>query len=330
MRIRTIEFGRISDVWICELSDIMLFMIVDPQIYRRIEEKKRELDSLRPLSPAALERLKNEFSIELAYHSNAIEGNTLTLRETKLVIEEGLTIRGKSLREHFEAINHHKAFELLESLLKRKKLTESDILAIHAAVLAGSDESIAGHFRKINVRILGAIKSPPRFEKIPKLMAELVHSVNKNPEKLHPVEMAALTHHRLVEIHPFVDGNGRTARLLMNLLLLRQGYPITMILKVDRKRYYDGLRQADQLNLKPFADFIARNVERSLDLYLDAFMGRDEFISLSRAAKRSPYSQEYLSLLARKGRIEAIKLGRIWHIKRSVLQKYIRQQQKRK
>jgi excisionase family DNA binding protein len=298
-------------------------MLMDEKLCERVSCKKKELDALRPLPKGALGKLRKQFAIELAYNSNAIEGNTLTLKETQMVIEEGITIKGKPLREHFEAINHQKAFELLESQVKKKARLSGDIIReLHSLVLAGIDDENAGIYRRMNVRILGAVKSPPRFEKVSPLMTEFMGYVRSNPDKLSAVEMAAVIHYRLVEIHPFTDGNGRTARLAMNLWLMRHGYPVTMVLKVDRKRYYDRLKKADQGELKPFVDFIGRNVERSLDLYLDAFKGGEEYISLAEAAKNTPYSQEYLSLLARKGRIEAIKIGRNWHVKKDTVKKY--------
>ncbi len=298
---------------------------MDESLYKRLTGKKRELGGLRPLPKSALERLGKQFAIELAYNSNAIEGNSLTLNETRLVIEEGITVKGKPLREHFEAINHQKAFELLESFVKEKApVTEDTIKNIHRVILAGIDDDYAGRYRDINVRIIGAIKSPPRFEKVPQKMKEYMDYLNLNPDHLNFIELAAIAHYRLAEIHPFSDGNGRTARLLMNLYLMRHGYPITMILKVDRKRYYDRLKKADQGNIKPFIDFIGRNIERSLDMYLDTFKSGPEYISLAEAAKGTPYTQEYLSLLARKGCIEAIKIGRNWHIKKEALEKYIK------
>lgn len=304
-------------------------MIIDKAIYERIIRKKKELDSLRPLPRVVLERLRKQFAIELAYNSNAIEGNSLTLQETRLVIEEGITIKGKPLREHFEAINHQKAFEFLESIVKKKpKITEDTIKQIHSIILKSIEEEYAGKYRNINVRILGAIKSPPRFEKVPGRMHEFVEYVSKNPDSLNAIETAAIMHYRLVEIHPFADGNGRCARLLMNLFLMQHGYPVTMVLKVDRKKYYARLREADKGELKPFADFIARNVERSLDLYLDVFKKGPEYVSLAEASKETPYSQEYLSLLARKGRIEAIKLGRNWFIKKEAVKSYIKSRKK--
>ncbi len=303
--------------------------MIDKNIHERIVRKKREFDALRPLPKRALENLRKQFAIELAYNSNAIEGNTLTLRETKLVIEEGITIKGKSLREHFEAINHQKAFEFLEGIIKPKtRITEKIIKHIHKIIITGIDDEYAGRYRDVNVRILGAIKSPPRFEKVPKKMIEYIEHINKNPEKLNVVELAAIIHYRLVEIHPFTDGNGRCGRLLMNLFLMRHGYPITMVLKVNRKKYYNTLKEADKGNLKPFIDFIGRDVERSLDLYLDAFKKGSEYISLTEASKDCPYSQEYLSLLARRGKIEAVKLGRNWFIKKEAIKKYIRSKKK--
>jgi len=300
-------------------------MWMDSRLYSRIVSKKRDLDNLRPLPKSVLERLRRQFAIELAYNSNGIEGNSLTLNETRLVIEEGITIKGKPLREHFEAINHQKAFELLEGFVKNKTpINERSILDIHHVILSGIDDKYAGRYRNINVRILGAVKSPPRFEKVAKFMAEYVEYINSNPDKLNPLEMTAYIHHRLVEIHPFSDGNGRCARLIMNLYLMRHGYPITMVLKVDRRKYYDRLRKADQGDLKPFTSFIASNVERSLDLYLDTFKAGEEYISLMEATKGTPYSQEYLSLLARRGRIESVKLGRNWYIKRESIKNYVK------
>ncbi|MBN2251722.1 MAG: Fic family protein [Candidatus Altiarchaeota archaeon] len=302
---------------------------MDKIIHERLARKKRDLDSLRPLPRDVLEKLRGQFAIELAYNSNAIEGNTLTLKETQMVIEEGITIKGKPLREHFEAINHQKAFEFVEGVAcKKTGITGETIRRIHKIIVSGIEKEHAGKYRRVNVRILGAIKSPPRFEKVQGRMKEYVEYVNSNPEKLDPVELAAMIHYRLVEIHPFTDGNGRTSRLLMNLFLMRHGYPVSMVLKVDRKKYYDCLKKADKGDVKPFIDFIARNVERSLDLYLDTFRRGSGYITLAKAAERSPYSQEYLSLLARKGRIDAIKIGRNWHVKKGAIEEYVKTKKK--
>lgn len=302
---------------------------MDKDTFERLIRKKAELDSLRPLPKSVLANLRTQFAIELAYNSNAIEGNTLTLKETRMVIEEGITIKGKPLREHFEAINHQKAFDFLEGLVKPKtEIREDEIKGIHRIILTGIDDDYAGRYRDVNVRILGAIKSPPRFEKVPGRMGEYAERVMKNPDGLDVIEMATFIHYGLAEIHPFIDGKGRTARLLMNLFLMKNGFPVNMVLKVDRKKYYDRLKSADEGEMKPFMGFIGRAVERSLDLYLDTFKKGPGYVSLAEAAKGTPYSQEYLSLLARRGRIEAAKMGRNWFIKKDAIKRYTKSKKK--
>jgi len=301
--------------------------MVNPELVRRIEAKKARLDRLRPLPKEALAKLREEFLVRLAYNSNAIEGNTLTLGETRLVIEEGLTIGGKSLREHLEARNHIPALEAIEQEAKGKgRYTEAFINYLHGLVLKGISESYAGKYRDSNVRISGSDYHPPSFHLVPHLMREFVHELNERKQHEHPFQLAARAHFQLVHIHPFLDGNGRTARLLMNLILLRRGYPITIIQWADRKGYYRCLEQAHRGNFEPFEEFVARAVERSLDLYLEALEpGRkpeEELISLARAAKGSPYSAEYLGLLARKGVLEAVKIGRNWKTTRKAVKEY--------
>jgi len=162
---------------------------------------------------------------------------------------------------------------------------------------------------------------------------ELLEWLRRNPEELRPVEVAAVFHHRFVSVHPFDDGNGRVARLLMNLLLIKQGYPFTVVRNYDRRRYYDTLRNADGGDLAPFVNFIGRCVEESLDLYLSAVEATDEkkqFLSLAEAAKLTPYSAEYLSLLARKGLIAAVKIGKDWHVTSEALNEYMARIKSRK
>lgn len=301
--------------------------MMDAKLYAKILKKKKELDKLRPLPRAALQELKKQFEIELTYNSNAIEGNSLTLRETQLVLEHGITVKGKSLREHFEAINHKEAIVFIEQSFK-EEISENLIKKLHKLILEKIYDEAKGQYRKENVRILGAIKSPPQAVKVPKLMKEFIEYIKKNPEKLNPLEFAAMLHYKLVEIHPFIDGNGRVSRLLMNLLLMKHRYPITIILKVDRKKYYTTLKEADQGNIKPFLDFIGSAVNRSLDIYLSSFKKGLEYISLAQAAKRTPYSQEYLSLLSRKGKLDAIKLGRNWVTTKKAVQEYTKKHKK--
>ncbi|MEA3342866.1 MAG: Fic family protein [archaeon] len=305
----------------------MMKSLIDAHILERICEKKKRLDSIRPLSKAALQRLKERFCVEWTYNSNAIEGNTLTLNETRLVLERGLTAGGKTLREHFEAVNHMEAIGYVESMVKSKEQVSEDMIKkMHAIVMKGINDDEAGVYRTARVRILGAVFTPPDPVKIERLMPELVRWINT--EKVHPVELSALAHYKLVHVHPFGDGNGRTSRLLMNVVLMRCGFPPAIVLNVERKKYYDRLKKADQGNVKLFVNFIARCAEQSLDLYLEALEpvkeGEDkELVSLSEAARGTPYGQEYLSLLARRGKLGAVKISRNWMISKDDMRKYI-------
>jgi Fic family protein len=226
--------------------------------------------------PAALVRnLDDWFRVELTYTSNAIEGNTLTRRETALVVEKGLTVGGKSLIEHLEATNHAHALDWVKSQVERKRhpLSENDILHIHNLILKGIDDTHAGHYRSVPVRISGSAVVLPNPRKVPDLMRDFITWLNA-PGDLHPAQVAAEAHYRLVTIHPFVDGNGRTARLLMNLLLLRHGYPPAIIRKRDRLAYIGALEQA-QLggSIEDYQQLILKAVDRSLDIYLKAVQG---------------------------------------------------------
>lgn len=303
--------------------------MIDQRLLSRIEAKKSKLDALRPLPFAAVSRLKEQFTVEWIYNSNAIEGSTLTLRETQLILETGLTIGGKSLREHFEVTNHRDAIDYVESLAQKEEhITPFHVRQIHKLVLSQIDDENAGQYRKTEVRIAGAKHVPPESWDIPQRMTEWGDWL-KRAGQIHPVERAAQAHHRLVAIHPFIDGNGRTARLVMNLILFKQGYPPAVILRVNRKQYYQVLMQADAGKNDPLANFVGRAVDRSLALYLEACasktkrsLANEHWILLSQAAEGTPYSQEYLSLLARQGRIEAIKRGRNWLTTRKAVKEY--------
>ncbi|MEW5872634.1 MAG: Fic family protein [Chloroflexota bacterium] len=304
--------------------------MLDPRLLTRLEQKKAQLDALRPLPAAALARLKEQLTIEWIYNSNAIEGSTLTLRETQLILETGLTIGGKSLREHFEVLNHKDAIEYVESLSGQDApLSAFHVRQIHKLVLSRIDDENAGQYRRTQVRIAGAQHVPPESWEIPQQMQAWETWLQQAESELHPVALAALAHHKLVAIHPFIDGNGRTARLVMNLVLFRFGYPPTVIQRVNRRQYYQVLMQADNHRPAPLVNFVGKAVERSLALYLEACIPRttpppaeEQWISLAQAAQGTPYSQEYLSLLARKGRLEAIKRGRAWLTTRRAVAEY--------
>ncbi|MDC7697648.1 Fic family protein [Vogesella indigofera] len=205
---------------------------------------KQKLDGLRPLSQAALRNLHDDLVLRWTYHSNAIEGNTLTLMETKVVLE-GITVGGKLLREHFEAINHRDAILYVEDVVRRDEpLTEWQIRNLHRLVLKQIDDDNAGSYRKLNVTIAGARHVPPDMLQVPEQMAALLDWYDHEAGDLHPVERAARLHSDFVKIHPFIDGNGRTARLLLNLELLKSGFP-AIVLPVERRlAYYQALDKA--------------------------------------------------------------------------------------
>jgi len=310
--------------------------LIRSDLLERIRHKKERLDAHRPLPESAVRKLGDELRLLHTYHSNAIEGNTLTLQETKLVLEEGITIGGKSVREHLEATNLAEAYDLIESIAKEKReilKNHATIQQIHEVVVRGINAD-AGKYRVNNVRITGATKTPQDFSKVTRMMDDLIAFLNLNlqdkEKKEHPVKTAAFMHHKLVEIHPFTDGNGRVARLLTNLFLVKEGYPPIVMRKEEREKYYRFLRLADGGNLEPFANFIAKSVDESLTLYLAIFGGADELISLAGLAKvkECPYSQEYLGLRARQGLLDAVKIGRRWFSTRRALTDYIREHAK--
>ncbi len=290
------------------------------EVHDRILEKKKELDAVRPLPPEVVRKLREQMMVEYTYNSNAIEGNTLTLRETQLVIEEGFTAGGKSLREVLEAKNHPAAIAYVEELSKRG-VEEADVLMVHEILFTRVDET-AGAYRTGQVRIAGADFMPPSPQQIKPRMTELIEWLRANPDELRPVELAAVFHHKLVSIHPFFEGNGRVARLLMNCILLKYGYPFAVVLRNDRGTYYRTLREADHGGLSPFVGFVARCVERSLNLYLAA-LGERTVISLEEASKSTGLSQEYLSLLARKGALDAFKIGKKWATTKKAIKRYL-------
>lgn len=296
----------------------------------RVLLKKAELDKLRPIPSYAVKSIKESMTIEWTYNSNSIEGNTLTLQETKMVIEEGFTIKGKSLREHFEAVNHHEAIEFIESLISdRYVLKESDILKTHELVLQKIEKDFAGRFRTSGVRISGANFVPPNAMKIDDYMTEITDWTNNSEVDM--IIKSAIFHHRFVWIHPFFDGNGRTARLLFNLLLMKEGFPPAIILKNDRKKYYDSLNIANNGDYSKLVLLILQATERSLDIYLSSLNNSyEDYRPISNIVEeeRLPYGQEYVSLLARKGKIDAFKEGRNWLTTKDAVFDYIEKRER--
>ena len=249
--------------------------------FEKLTEKKALLDQHRPLPPELLQNLEQWFLVELTYTSNAIEGNTLTRRETAVVVEKGLTVSGKSLVEHLEATNHAAALRGIMELVsvKTSDLSESTVLDIHNTILRGIDDGNAGHYRSVPVRISGSEVILPNPRKVPDLMAHFIENITTE-SNLHPVELAAEAHYQLVTIHPFVDGNGRTARLLMNLILMQHGFPPALIRKRDRLRYIGSLEKAQLGGSKDaYYKIIAAAVDRSLDIYLKALSDSPDGVS---------------------------------------------------
>jgi Fic family protein len=236
-----------------------------------LTEKKRQLDQFRPLPKELVANLENWFRVELTYTSNALEGNTLTRQETAVVVEKGLTIGGKSLVEHLEATNHAAALNKVVQIAQSatEDISEHTILDLHSTILHGIDDANAGRYRSIAVRISGSMVVLPNPLKVPTLMADFMKEMGRSD--LHPAELAAEAHYQLVTIHPFIDGNGRTARLLMNLLLLQKGYPPALIRKRDRVPYLKALEKAQLGGSKEdYYGIISKAVSRSFDVYFNA------------------------------------------------------------
>ncbi|WP_026895841.1 Fic family protein [Clostridiisalibacter paucivorans] len=237
---------------------------------KEIEEKKSLLDSKRPLPEYTVKSIRENLLLEWTYNSNAIEGNTLTFKETKVVLE-GITVGGKTLREHLEVINHKEAILYVEEIVKDKEpLSEWQIKNIHRLVLKGIYDEYAGTYRNQNVIISGVEHKPPNFLVVPKEMEKLIEWYKTGTQNLHPVERAAYLHGKFIGIHLFVDGNGRTARLLLNLELMKDGYVPIVIQNNKRIEYYNALDKAHTTNnYNDFIKLVAQEVKRSLDQYLE-------------------------------------------------------------
>lgn len=242
---------------------------LEANYFNEVDQLKRELDNKRPIPKETLRSLEDSINLEWTYNSNGIEGNTLTLRETQVVLE-GITVGGKSIKEHLEAINHEKAILYLNDLVKEDNpITEWNIKGIHQLVLKDIDNENAGRYRRENVTIKGATHTPPDYLKVPELMEKLVLNY-ENWNDFHPIIQAALLHGELVKIHPFVDGNGRTARLLMNLNLMNYGFNPVIIKKEDRLEYYEALDKAHTTgDYTDFVKLIVKLEKETLKKYLE-------------------------------------------------------------
>lgn len=240
---------------------------------QKLDNLKKELDALRPLKKEQLESIKIMYDVELTYNSNAIEGSTLDYAETKIILLEGLTIGGKTTKEHLEAINHKTAIDYIEEIAqkKTKNIKRTDVLAIHRIILRGIDDPNAGSYRAYDVYVNkggGEKHMFPAPSKIENLMDNFYLWLKEN-KNMHPVLLASEAHYRLVSIHPFIDGNGRCARLLMNLILIQNGYPPAIIKMAKRKEYIQTIQSTDEGNMDEFYSFVVDAELESLELYLD-------------------------------------------------------------
>lgn len=263
-----------------------------------VAERKKALDALRPMAPETVLSLRKKISLDWTYESNAIEGNTLTLYETKAVLEDGITIQGKSLREHFEAVNHKDAIEAVEAMVQEgEPMNAWAIRSIHSLVLRAIDTQAAGAYRSCNVTITAANHVPPSHWHLNEAMQALERWYDNDAQALHPIERASQLHTRFVVIHPFVDGNGRTARLLMNFELMKSGYPPAVIRHQERPAYYEALDRAGTLgDYDPMTAITAAAVDQSLDVYFSVLRGAKPRVPEPRAGgylnglvERAPY-----------------------------------------
>lgn len=237
------------------------------------DELRQRLASMRPLPPEALKKIEEALAIEYTYESNRIEGNTLTLQETELVVNEGVTVSGKSMREHLEAINHAEAIDYIKDFAKNQvEISERTVKEIHALVLHGIDRENAGRYRNVPVMISGSTHMPPQPYLIEKQMEDFMRTFSDmEARNTHPVLTAAYLHDELVRIHPFIDGNGRTSRLLMNLYLLRNGFVIVNLKgdNEDKLKYYRALEASHTKNQpEAFQAVVASAEVESLKRYI--------------------------------------------------------------
>ncbi len=231
-------------------------------MFDRVEQLKKEIDKKRPFENPLINQLKDYYRIGLTYSSNALEGSTMTISETKVILEDGLTVAGKPLREVYEVTGHGEAYEFMFNIFKTNKITEDNIKKIHKLFYNKIDNEKAGQYREEEVIITGSKYPVTKPNKIEKEMKELCKWIENEREKYHPIEFATLLHKKFIFIHPFIDGNGRVARLIMNLALIQKGYMIAIIPPVLRNDYIMCLEEA-HTNDKEFVKFICDRVVES-------------------------------------------------------------------
>ncbi len=238
-------------------------MSVLQELLQKADSYKEKISSARPMAKEELKSLDDYYRVGFTYSSNALEGNTLTISETKIILEDGITVGGRPLKDCYEAVGHGAAYDFILELARHQdmEITEDIIKKLHRLFYQKVDADQSGQYRTILAFISGTDYVPPSPEEIPQFMKHLVDQIHFSQSTLHPIELAAMAHKRLVDIHPFVDGNGRTARLLMNLILMNAGYGVVSIPPVLRNDYVDALSASRRLNdMEPFSKLIAECV----------------------------------------------------------------------
>jgi len=248
--------------------------------FERLNNLKKQLDFYKPFPDEIIKNLDEWYKVELTYTSNAIEGNTLSRQETALVVEKGITVDGKTITEHLEAINHAKAWDYIQNLKHKsvKEITQQTVFDIHSQILDNIDNSNAGKYRNVPVRIAGSTVVMPNSYKVNILMKNFfrwLHSSNMNM-----VDLAIIAHYKFVSVHPFTDGNGRTGRLLMNLILMQGGFLSAIIRKEERKDYINAIEKGQLTeDISDYINMMYSSIERSLLIYLESFQPKKEVIT---------------------------------------------------
>jgi len=232
-----------------------MFGLSDKNILDKLSSLKSALDGYRPFSEHVVKQLRDYYRIGLTYTSNAIEGNTLTESETKVIIEDGITISGKSLREHYEVIGHAKAYDHIYTLMDRP-ISEEDILFLHKLFFQQIDFENAGRYKQKNVIITGTDYLPPGYQKVPELMKNYIANLNTNVEDKHILEQASDLHAEFELIHPFTDGNGRIGRLLLSILTMKSGYCPVIVPPIRRAEYITAMQKSNKGDLNTLRAFV--------------------------------------------------------------------------
>jgi Fic family protein len=302
---------------------------LDDDFHRRIVNKKRELESMGKLTDENLNKIAKAVEIEYVYNTNSMEGNTLTIGETRLVLN-GMTISGKPLTDIQEIKNNPTAINIIKDLAfnRTAPFRQQEILALHGISMYKVMEDAGKYRQDDRTKVQGAEFIPTHWYEIESDMNELMQFTNENPDGLSPIELAAHTHYWFTYIHPFSDGNGRIARLLINFILLRNHYPFIVFKKVDRNQYIRTLRKANDGYFEPFLIYTAGVLEQSLDTYLHALKGdtkKEKLLPLTVLAKNTPYSADYLRGLVNRHSIDAVKKGKTWMSTKKTINSYVMQ-----